>query len=152
MGAPLAAFPDQAMIDRLPTFCPRRLAPIGLLWVAATACAQGTPAAVDAGRELFAAQCSRCHGADASGTANGPDLRRRAAGMSEDAFAAAVLQRYRFGISAADAGGESTAREAMLRGVLTRREGAGEMPAWQSNPAVAANLKSLHAFLKSLSR
>ncbi len=152
MGAPLAVFPDQAMFDRLPTFRRRRVAPIGLLWVAAAACAQGTPVAVDAGRDLFAAQCSRCHGGDAAGTANGPDLRRRVAGMSEDAFAAAVLQRYRFGIAAADAGSESAAREAMLRGVLTRRDGAGEMPAWQSNAAVAANVKAIHAYLKTLPR
>ena len=140
------------MIDRPTTSHWRRTAPVCLLWVAATACAQGTPAAVDAGRELFAAQCSRCHGADATGTANGPDLRRRVAGMSEEAFTAAVLQRYRFGISAAEAGSESSAREAMLRGVLTRREGAAEMPAWQSNAAVEAGIKPLYAWLKAPAR
>ena len=45
--------------------------------------------------------------------------------MSEDAFGAAVLRRYRFSVPADEAGGESAAREAMLRGVLTRRNGNG---------------------------
>ncbi len=137
------------MNDRPSTLRWRRSAPLVVLWLAASACAQGTPTAVDAGRELFAAQCSRCHGGDAAGTANGPDLRRRVRTMSEDAFVAAVLQRYRFGISAAEAGSESSAREAMLRGVLGRREGAGEMPAWQSNAAVAAGVRNLYAFLNA---
>lgn len=137
------------MNDRLPILRWQCVAPLAALWVVATACAQGTPLAVDAGRELFAAQCSRCHGSDATGTANGPDLRRRVKGMSEDGFVAAVLQRYRFTIPAAEAGSESSAREALLRGLLTRREGADDMPAWQSNPAVAAGVRNLYAFLNA---
>ncbi len=140
------------MIDTLLTIRWRRCAPLAAAWVAATACAQGMPAAVDAGRELFAAHCSRCHGGDATGTANGPDLRRRVKGMSEDGFAAAVLQRYRFKLPAAEAGGENAAREALLRGVLVRNEGSAEMPAWRSNTAVAGGVKSLYAFLNAPAR
>lgn len=111
-----------------------------------------TAASIEAGRELFRANCVRCHGADATGTANGPNLLPRVKGMSDAAFASAVLQRYRWSVSAAEAGGESAAREAMMRGLLSRRQAGDTMPAWESEPTVAKGVKSLYDFLSDKAR
>jgi len=142
---------EVVMFDRTVARAMSVAAPLLLLVSGAEVQAQGT-AAADPGRDLYAAHCSRCHGSDAAGTADGPNLLRRVKGMSEDAFGAAVLQRYRFSVPAGEAGGESAAREAMLRGVLTQRDGSGEMPAWQSQPAVAGGIRSLYAFLSAKAR
>lgn len=116
---------------------------------AASAPAGAMPSAA-AGRELFTAHCVRCHGAEARGTANGPDLRPRLQGMSEDAFGNAVLRRYRWSLPAADAAGESGAREALLRGLLEPRQDAAAMPAWESQPVVAQGIRSLYRYLSAL--
>ncbi|HMD36384.1 MAG TPA: c-type cytochrome [Vicinamibacterales bacterium] len=53
--------------------------PVVALAAAAAAAAQaprGDPAAVDRGRPLFVAQCGFCHGSNARGGSNGPDLTR----------------------------------------------------------------------------
>ena len=71
---------------------------------AGAAAAAPTAASIEAGRELFRANCVRCHGADATGTADAPNLLPRVKGMSEAAFSSAVLQRYRWSVPAAEAG------------------------------------------------
>lgn len=119
---------------------------------AAGASAAPKQASIDAGRELFRANCVRCHGADATGTADGPNLLPRVKGMSDAAFSSAVLQRYRWSVPAGEAGGESAAREAMMRGVLSRRQSGDAMPAWESEPTVAKGVKSLYDFLSSKAR
>jgi mono/diheme cytochrome c family protein len=111
-----------------------------------------TAASIEAGRELFRANCVRCHGADATGTANGPNLLQRVKGMGDAAFSSAVLQRYRWSVPAGEVGGESGARDAMLRGLLTRRQTGDTMPAWESEPAVAKGVKSLFDFLSDRAR
>lgn len=103
-----------------------------------------------AGRELFAAHCVRCHGVDAVGTAEGPDLWPRVKVMSEDAFGNAVLRRYRWSVPAGQAGGESAARDALLNGVLRPRDDTAAMPAWQSQPEVAQGIRSLYRYLSSV--
>jgi mono/diheme cytochrome c family protein len=123
---------------------------LALLLVAPAVPAQqpAAPAAsAPAGRELFALHCARCHGAEGTGTANGPDLRERVRGMSEAAFANAVLRRYRWTLPLTGAGGESSAREALVRGTLERRQGTDAMPAWESEPVVAQGIRSLYAFV-----
>lgn len=119
--------------------------------VAATPAASAAPSA-DRGQALYTAHCARCHGADARGSALGPDLRERIRGMSRDAFVEAVLRRYRWTLPATSAGGESEAREALLRGVLERRDGAAGMPAWQGQPEVAQGVQSLYEHLRAASR
>lgn len=123
--------------------------PAVLAQTAASAPAGAMPSAA-LGRELFAAHCVRCHGDEARGTANGPDLRPRLLGMSEAAFGNAVLRRYRWSVPAADAAGESGAREALLRGLLEPRQDPAAMPAWESQPAVAQGIRSLHLYLSAL--
>lgn len=126
------------------------------LWVGAQGvAAAGAPAAaasIESGRELFRANCVRCHGADATGTADGPNLLLRVKGMSDTAFSSAVLQRYRWSVPAGETGGESGARDAMMRGLLSRRQTGDTMPAWESEPAVAKGVKSLYDFLSSKAR
>ncbi len=124
-------------------------APAALAQTAASAPAGAMPSAA-LGRELFAAHCVRCHGAEARGTANGPDLRPRLLGMSEAAFGNAVLRRYRWSVPAAEAAGESGARDALLRGLLEPRQAAAAMPAWESQPAVAQGIRSLYLYLSTL--
>jgi mono/diheme cytochrome c family protein len=108
-----------------------------------------TKSSIEIGRELFSVHCSRCHGNDGAGTANGPNLLVRVRGMSEPGFVSAVLQRYSWSLPAIEGAGESGAREAMIRGVLTRQEGGAGMPAWESQPAVSQGVKNLYQYLSS---
>jgi mono/diheme cytochrome c family protein len=108
-----------------------------------------TKSSIEIGRELFSVHCSRCHGTDGAGTANGPNLLVRVRGMSEPGFVSAVLQRYRWSLPAIEGAGESGARDAMIRGVLTRQESGAGMPAWESQPAVSQGVKNLYDYLSS---
>lgn len=99
------------------------------------------------GRDLFGAHCARCHGADATGTANAPNLVSRVKGMSEANFSSAVLQRYSWRVPAGEGSGGETMRESMIRGVLTRRTDSTSMPAWESQADVNSGVKSLYAYL-----
>jgi len=103
---------------------------------------------VRAGAELFAAHCARCHGPHAEGSSNGPDLRRRTQGMSEEAFINAVLRRYRWTVAAGAASAEVPGRDALLRGNLTTRA-TTDMPAWESNPEVVLGVKNLYAYVRA---
>lgn len=133
MLAPIAAFDAQAQAG-------------GAAGKAASA-AGSTGRAVDSGRELFGVRCARCHGAEATGTANAPDLLPRVKGMSQESFSAAVLQRHRWSLPAIESAGESAAREAMIRGVPTRQEGGAGMRAWESSAAVSQGVDALYEYL-----
>lgn len=131
--------------------CAMTLATAATAQLAATPAASAAPSA-ERGSALYAAHCARCHGADARGSALGPDLRERVRGMSRDGFVEAVLRRYRWTLPATSAGGEGEAREALLRGVLERQDGAGGMPAWQGQPEVAQGVQSLYEYLRPAAR
>jgi mono/diheme cytochrome c family protein len=66
-----------------------------LLALALTGCDLVPPdrAGADAasGRELFVAECSRCHGADGQGTDYAPDLWFRASGLDAEGIVDTVL-------------------------------------------------------------
>lgn len=113
--------------------------------------AASAKAAHDTGRELFGVHCARCHGDDAKGRGDAPDLLRRVQGMSEERFAAAVLKRYRWTLPAVEAASESAAREALVRGVLSPQSPGG-MPAQESQPAVATGVKTLYEYLSARGR
>jgi mono/diheme cytochrome c family protein len=110
----------------------------------------GSAPSAAAGRELFAAHCVRCHGVDAVGTAEGPDLWPRVKVMSGDAFGNAVLRRYRWSVPAGQAGGDGAARDALLQGVLRPRDDTAAMPAWQSQPEVAQGIRALYRYLSTV--
>jgi len=108
----------------------------GLALTAALAAPSASPAAnPEEGHALFALHCARCHGDGAAGSANGPPLRPVVRSMSEEAFAAKVLQRVHWKMSAAGAGSEDAARDAFVQGVLRLQEDDRSMPAWESEPA-----------------
>ena len=112
---------------------------------------QPEPGAVETGQRLFAANCARCHGATAQGTAAGPDLLSRVRGMSRDRFAEAVLRRYSWSVPAGEAAGEGALREAMLRGLLQRnaQPRSGAMPAWEGVTTVRLEVDKLFGYLET---
>ncbi len=107
------------------------------------------PGSVYTGWRVFQDKCARCHGPSATGTADGPDLLPRVAEMGPRRFVGLVLRRYDWNLPASQAGGESSAREALIDDVLQRRSQALEMPAWQGEPRVNAHIVDLHAYLSA---
>lgn len=104
------------------------------------------PGSVYTGWRVFQDRCARCHGAAASGTADGPDLLPRVGEMGPRRFVSVVLQRYDW---SASGGSPGAAREAFIEEVLQRREGPLVMPAWQGEPRVQAHIADLYAYLSA---
>lgn len=107
------------------------------------------PGSVYPGWRVFEDKCARCHGPDAGGTPNGPDLLPRVREMGPRQFVGLVLRRYDWSLPASSAGSESAAREALIDEVLQRRQGQLVMPAWQSEPSVNTHIMDLYAFLSA---
>lgn len=107
------------------------------------------PGSVYPGWRVFQDKCARCHGPDAGGTPNGPDLLPRVREMGPRQFVGLVLRRYDWSLPASSAGSESAAREALIDEVLQRRQGQLVMPAWQSEPSVNTHIMDLYAFLSA---
>lgn len=130
----------------------RWAAPVALLVAcvgSATASAQTTePSPIYAGWRLFQQHCARCHGSDAEGTDQAPDLRRRLGGMSRERFVATVLQRYQWVVPAGEAAREGAGREALVQDVLRRQEQPTAMPAWEGQPEVRAHILDLYSYLE----
>jgi mono/diheme cytochrome c family protein len=105
------------------------------------------PGSVYTGWRVFQDRCAGCHGHDATGTANGPDLLPRVREMGSHRFVSLVLTRYDWGLPAAQAGGG--AREGLIEGVMQRKAGALTMPAWQGEPRVSAHIVDLYAYVSA---
>lgn len=101
------------------------------------------------GWRVFQDKCARCHGAAATGSTQAPDLLPRVREMGSRRFVAVVLRRYDMSLPAAQAAGEGAAREALIEGILQRREGALAMPAWEGEPRVNAHIADLYAYLSA---
>lgn len=147
------SLPSAAAMTRTPL---RRLRPAcGLALALAVAGVVAQPAAqpaapgatADSGRDLFQANCARCHGADATGTADAPNLLQRIKGMSEDRFSSTVLRRYAWTVPSSESGSEAAVRQAMLRGLIEPRSTTA-MPAWEGNAAVANGVKEIFGYLQ----
>jgi len=83
------------------------------------------------GWRVFQNKCASCHGAAATGTANGPDLLPRVRDMGSRQFVSLVLKRYDWNLPPAQAGSEGAAREALIDEILERRRNfKPTMPAW----------------------
>lgn len=102
---------------------------------------------VYAGWRVFQERCASCHGADAGGTASGPDLLPRVAQMGPRRFVGLVLQRYDWMLPPAQVGQGRDALETFIDEVMQRKEPALVMPAWQGNPMVNAHIADLYAYL-----
>jgi len=107
------------------------------------------PGSVYGGWRVFQDRCTACHGTDATGTAQGPDLLPRVREMAARRFVALVLNRYDWGLPPAAPGGTRAASDAQIDGVLERSQGALVMPAWQGEPRVNAHIVDLYAYLSA---
>ena len=108
------------------------------------------PGSVYTGWRVFQERCASCHGPAATGTAGAPDLLPRVREMGSRRFVGLVLRRYDWNLPAAQAGGESAAREALIDALVQqRKEYVLTMPAWQGEPAVSAHIVDLFAWLSA---
>ena len=105
------------------------------------------PGSAYTGWRVFQDKCARCHGAAATGTANGPDLLPKVSSMGPRRFVNLVLRRYDWQMPAAQAGSESAAREALLDAIVQGQDGALDMPACNGEPRVNAHIVDLYAYL-----
>lgn len=103
---------------------------------------EGRPPASTAytGWRVFQERCAGCHGADAGGTAVGPDLLPRLRTIGERRFTAWVLDRYEWP-------GLPPAAGARADEVMQRRQGAITMPEWRGEPVVQAHIADLYRYL-----
>jgi len=99
------------------------------------------------GWRVFQDRCAGCHGTDAMGTANGPDLLPKIRVMGPRRFVSVVLTRYDWQLPAAQAGSTGAARDTLIDEVLQRKSTALPMPAWQGEPQVDAHIVDLYAYL-----
>lgn len=102
---------------------------------------------VYAGWRVFQDRCAACHGADAAGSANAPDLRSRVRELGERRFVSLVLTRYDWNQAEAIESGPVRGSPAQVDEVLQRRKGALVMPAWEGEPRVVAHIGDLYAYL-----
>lgn len=99
------------------------------------------------GWRVFQDRCAGCHGPDAIGTVNGPDLLPKIREMGPRRFVSIVLTRYDWNLPAAQAGSVGAARESLIDEVLQRQSTTLPMPAWQGEPRVDAHIVDLYAYL-----
>jgi mono/diheme cytochrome c family protein len=108
-----------------------------------------TPGSVYLGWRVFQDKCAACHGPDATGTANAPDLLPRVRDLGSRGFVSRVLQRYDLTQPAVQPGSGVAAGEAQVEVVMQRREAPLSMPAWQGEPRVNAHIVDLYAYLSA---
>ena len=107
------------------------------------------PGSVYTGWRVFQDRCAQCHGPDASGTGNGPDLLPRVREMGTRRFVGLVLRRYDWSLPAVPPERESAALDALINDIMQRRSPVLSMPAWQGEPRVSAHIVDLYAFLSA---
>lgn len=108
------------------------------------------PGSLYTGWRVFQDRCARCHGSDAAGTAQAPDLLPRVRAMGERRFIDWVLKSYDWSLPLPEAGaGQRDALDALVDRVIARREGALTMPAWEGEPVVTAHIADLQAWLSA---
>lgn len=108
------------------------------------------PGSAYLGWRVYQDRCAACHGVDAQGTANAPNLLRRLQTLGPREFVSLVLYRYDAtlqGEPAATRGG----REAQVETLMERRDQPLAMPAWRDEPSVNAHVLDLYAYLSGQS-
>ncbi|HEY9105423.1 MAG TPA: c-type cytochrome [Roseateles sp.] len=104
---------------------------------------------VKLGWRVFQQKCAGCHGADATGTAAGPDLLPRLREMGAHRFAGLVLRRYDWILSEAESDPKAAAQDPLADKIARGRDATLTMPAWQGNAAVTAHIDDLYAYLSA---
>ena len=107
--------------------------------------ASAPPGSVHIGWRVYQERCARCHGSEATGSANSPDLLVTMREMGPRRFVDLVLRRYDWNLP--QGGGTGAEREALVDQVLQRGEDAMQMPAGRDEAQVSAHVMDLYAFL-----
>jgi hypothetical protein len=108
------------------------------------------PGSIYTGWRVFQDRCAGCHGPAATGVAGGgPDLLPRVREMGAHQFVNVVLKRYDWGLAAAQAGGQSAERDALIDAIVQRRQGLLTMPTWEGEPRVNAHIVDLYAYVSA---
>jgi len=105
------------------------------------------PGSVYTGWRVYQDRCATCHGTDATGTANAPNLLLRLRDLGPRHFVGLVLQRYDWTRPPAATGSPAPTREAQIEIVMQRQDAPLTMPAWQGEPVVQAHVADLYAYL-----
>ena len=105
------------------------------------------PGSVYVGWRVFQERCASCHGVDASGTINAPNLLPRMNDIGPRRFVGLVLQRYDWNLPTAPASNPAAARETQIEVIMQRKDAPLSMPAWQGEPVVNAHILDLYAYL-----
>lgn len=106
------------------------------------------PGSVYLGWRVFQDRCARCHGADAQGSANAPNLLPRVQALGSRQFVSLVLYRYDTTLQGRTAA-DRTARDTQVEVIMDRREQPLAMPAWQDEASVNAHILDLYAYLSA---
>ena len=104
------------------------------------------PGSAYLGWRVYQDRCAACHGVDAQGTANAPNLLRRLQTLGPREFVSLVLYRYDTTLQGEPAATRST-REAQVETLMERRDQPLVMPAWREEPRVNAHVLDLYAYL-----
>lgn len=100
-----------------------------------------------AGWRVYMDRCARCHGVEATGSGNAPNLLVRVRSLGPTQFVNLVLRRYEWSLPSPPPAAEGTARAVAVDDIVQRRAGQLVMPAWQGEPRVTAHIADLHAWL-----
>ena len=106
------------------------------------------PGSAYLGWRVYQDRCASCHGVDAKGTANAPDLLARVQLLGPRAFVSLVLYRYDNTLQGQPAPARTT-REAQVNLLMEGQGQALTMPAWQEEPRVNAHILDLYAYLSA---
>jgi hypothetical protein len=106
------------------------------------------PGSAYLGWRVYQDRCARCHGGEARGTANAPDLLARVRTLGPREFVSLVLYRYDATLQGQPAAARA-AREPQVEVIMSRRNEPLAMPAWQEEPRVNAHILDLHAYLSA---
>lgn len=107
------------------------------------------PGSVYTGWRVYVERCAGCHGLEATGTGNAPNLLLRVATLGQRGFVNRVLRRYEWDLPSPPPAADGPEREAVENDVLQRRAGILVMPAWQGEPRVTAHIADLYAYLSA---
>ena len=103
------------------------------------------------GWRVFQDKCAACHGAEATGSSNAPNLLPLLRTMGPRQFVSLVLQRYDWNLQGSKASAGSQEKNALIEVVMQRQEAPLNMPAWEGEPRVQAHIADLYAYLSARS-
>lgn len=107
------------------------------------------PGSVYTGWRVYVDRCAGCHGLEATGTGNAPNLLLRVGTLGQRGFVNRVLRRYEWDLPSPPPAAEGPERESVENDILQRRAGILVMPAWQGEPRVTAHIADLYAYLSA---